>query len=194
MLARKRVLTASASSSATLRSRRAASAFCESVMSSTVSRPLPSGSGTPANSSVRPSASATRPPFCLRSSVAARTTSPIAFDCAGLWRAGRRSLPSSASICGCASRNSLIQPPIAGETAIPQLQPAVGRKHGERFEQAVESRSAGAQQRIARRRQRKLFGAVFGDHHQPAVRHRLGDDPQMRAVGKRPGFLLGSSG
>ena len=111
MLARKRAFTASASSSAAARSRSAFSAFCESVMSSTVRSPLPSGSGTPAKRRVRPSDSSTSPPFSRRSSVAARTTAPICAASSGRTRL-RPIAASSSSAPGWVSRNSLVRPQV----------------------------------------------------------------------------------
>ncbi len=84
-----------------------------------------------------------------------------------------------------------IDPPGARETAVPQFEVAVGREHGKRLEQIVECRGPRAQQRIARCRQRELFGAVFGNHHQPPIGKGLRDDTQMGAVGQRPGFFVG---
>ena len=66
----------------------------------------------------------------------------------------------------------------------------VGSKHRQRLEQIVECRGARAQQSVARCRQRELLGPVLGDHHQPAIGERLRNDPQMRAVGERPGLFM----
>ena len=168
-------MTASASSSAEARSRRASSAFFESVTSSTVSSPLPSGSGTPANSSVRPSASVDLPAALL-----------AVERCRAHHFADRLALPRPGELRGDLLKQRfdprmlveelLRQAPDVGEAAVPQLHPAVRREHRERFEQAVEGRGAGAQQRVAHRRKRQLLGPVLGDQHQPAVGHRLGDD------------------
>ena len=114
MLARKRVITASASSSARLRSRRACSAWREAVTSSTVSRPLPSGSGTPVKSSVRPLASSMRPSLFLRSSVAARMTWLIRDTALGSARFGAIA-PSKSSACGWPSRTSCSIPQAPGK-------------------------------------------------------------------------------
>jgi len=75
-----------------------------------------------------------------------------------------------------------IDPPGASKRPVPQLQPPIGREHRQRFEQAVEGRGAGAQQGVAGGGQRELFGPVLRDQHQPAIGHRLRDDPNMRAV------------
>ena len=71
---------------------------------------------------------------------------------------------------------------------------AIGRDHRHRFEQTVEGRGAGPQQGVAHRRKAQLLGPVFRDQDQPAIGQRLRHDPQMRAVGQRPGLFLRSAG
>ena len=107
----------------------------------------------------------------MRSSVAARTTSPIAWR----WRRPReprcRSASSSASIRGCSSRNSSVEPPdlrrSAGSTAA--CRPS-GANTASDFEQAVERRGAGAQQRVARGRE--LRAARCGPRRSAPARRR----------------------
>ena len=76
-----------------------------------------------------------------------------------------------------------IDTPGAGEPAVPQFQMSVRSENRERFEQAVEGGGSGAQQGIARCRQGQLLRPVFGNHHETAIRQRLGDDPKVGAVG-----------
>ena len=85
----------------------------------------------------------------------------------------------------------LLEPPELAEAVVPQVQPAVGREHAERLEQIVERRGADAQQRVARRGELELLGAVLEDQQQAAVGQRLGDDAQMRAAGQQPVLLVG---
>ncbi len=145
--------------------------------------PLPSGSGTPANSSVRPSASCTRSPRCLRSSVAARTTSPIAL-------ALRRAREPAADLVEqrldpADARRAVPRagPRIGGKQPVPQLDAPVGREHRERLEQAVERRRCvrSSVSRTADSASCSERSSAISD--QPAVGHRLGDDAQVRAVG-----------
>ena len=79
--------------------------------------------------------------------------------------------------------------PGARKAAVPELLRAIGGEDRERFEQAVKRRGAGAQQRVVHGGEREAFSSVLGDKDKAAVGHRLGDDPQMRAAGQRPGFL-----
>ena len=72
-----------------------------------------------------------------------------------------------------------LQPPDGREAAVPKLEIAIGRDHGERLEQIVESRGTRSQQSVAHGGYGKLFGAILRDHHQPAIGQWLRDDPQM---------------
>ena len=80
-------------------------------------------------------------------------------------------------------------PPSARKCPVPDLNRAIGRKNRERFEQAVERCRPGAQQSVPCGRQFKLFGAVFGNHHEAAVGQGLGDDAKVGPSRKWPVFL-----
>ena len=87
------------------------------------------------------------------------------------------------------SKGRFIDAPQAAETLVPQVQAAIGSEDRDRLEQIVEGRGAHAQQRVARRGQLHLLGAILGYQQQAAVGGRLGDDVQMGAVAQAP-FLL----
>ena len=188
MLATKSVFTRSASSSAVARSRSAASMRLESVTSTIVNSALPSGSGTAANWKWRPSVIEIRPLDDCRSLVVWRTISRICAAAVGLTSL-RAIAGTSSSTRGCSRQPFLVQLPILEEPAVPQIQPAVAGEHADRLEQIVERRGADAQQGVARRRQPQLLGAVLEEQPKAAVGKRLGDDPQVIAVGQHP-FLL----
>ena len=95
---------------------------------------------------------------------------------------------------GMGIQERVFQSPVGCKPPVPQLHPAIGREHRDRFEQAVERGGAGAQQGIADGGQAQLLGPVLRNQHQPAIGQRLRDDPQVRAVTQRPGFLLRRTG
>ena len=77
----------------------------------------------------------------------------------------------------------LVELPIVDEAAVPDVEPAVAGEDADRFEQIVERRGPDPQQRVARRGQPQLLGAVLQEQPQAAVGKRLRDDPQMIAAG-----------
>ena len=83
----------------------------------------------------------------------------------------------------------LVELPILEEAAVPQVEPAVAGEHADRFEQIVERRRADAQQGVARRGEAQLLGPVLEEQPQAAVGQRLGDHPDVIAVGQHPFFL-----
>ena len=84
--------------------------------------------------------------------------------------------------------------PEQHETAVPQLQPTIRAEHRNRLIQLVECRLLDPDQRVPRTGQAQLFGPILEYQQQPAVRSRLANDAQHRAVGKRPDFLMCGSG
>ena len=153
-----------------------------------VSIALPSGSGMPANSNIRPVASVNRLLFWSRSRVAARMMSRKTDICAGRRSAGARVLHQivHARVIG---QTCFIDFPHSGETPVPQIEPSVRRKYREGFEQIVECRRAHAQQCVARTRQLHLFGTILENQQQSAIRRWLCDGTQMRAIRQQPVFF-----
>ncbi len=83
----------------------------------------------------------------------------------------------------------LVELPVIAEAPVPQVEAPVAGKDADRFVEVVEGRRADAEQGVARRREAQLLRAVLEDQPQPAVRKRLGDDPQMVAAREHPFFL-----
>ena len=75
------------------------------------------------------------------------------------------------------------------EAPVPQVEPAIRGKHAKALEQIVEGRGSNPKQRVARARQPDLLGPVLEDQPKATIGKRLGNDPQMIAVGKHPLFL-----
>ena len=84
----------------------------------------------------------------------------------------------------------LFEAPGPREAAVPQLEMPIGRKHGERFEQIVESGGPRAQKGVASGGKRELLGPILRDQDQSAIGHGLGENAQMSGIGKRPVFLM----
>ena len=158
------------------------------MTSTIVNSALPSGSGTAANWKWRPSVIEMRPFADWRSLVVWRTISRICAAAVGLTSL-RAIAGTSSSTRGCVGEPLLVELPILEEAAVPQVQPAVAGEHADRLEQIVERRGADAKQGVARRGQPQLLGAVLEEQPQAAVGQRLGDDPEMVAVGQHPFFL-----
>ena len=83
-----------------------------------------------------------------------------------------------------------LQTPCSSKAAVPQLEVTIRCEHGKRLKQAVERRSACAEQCVSRGRKRELFGSILGNQNQSAIGHRLSDHAQMGSVGKRPSLFL----
>ena len=87
-----------------------------------------------------------------------------------------------------------VQTPVLGELMVPYIQFSVGGKDRQRFKQIVEGRGPDPEQSVARACQLDLFGPVFENHQQPAVRCRVGEHSQMSPVGQQPVLLAGLGG
>ena len=191
MLETKAVFSRSASSSASVRSRSAASTVRLSVTSSIVKRALPSGSGTAANSNSRPSVQ--RDPAGPLLALDGGAADQLA-DQAGMARVLElrgRYAAVSASIARMAGELLLLELPQLAEAVVPEVEPAVRGEHADRLEQIVEGGGAHPKQGVAGRGELELLGPVLEDEQQAAVGQRLGDDPQMLAAGQQPILLLG---
>ncbi len=181
MLETKAVFSRSASSSASVRSRSAASTFRLSVMSSMVKSALPSGQRHRGEFELAPVEQ--RDPARALLALDGGAADQLA-DQAGM--AGplelRRQQGRQGVDPGVGGEMFFVQSPQLLEAVVPEVEAAVRREHADRLEQIVEGGGAHAQQGVAGRGELDLLGPVLEDDQQAAVGKRLGDDAQMLAV------------